>query len=76
MLLEGALTFVMALQSNSSYKIISQDVAQNDKVLFHIKLTDSCLKSLERHKQQTTRKASYQNNLNPDCFTNEWLYIL
>lgn len=45
----------VALQSNSSYKIVSQDGSERNKSVFLVKLTDSCLKNLEQHKNQTAK---------------------
>ena len=45
----------VCLESNSSYKIVSKNDQKPDKSLFLVKLTDSCLKTLEQLQNPTTK---------------------
>lgn len=45
----------VCLESNSSYKIVSKNDQKPDKSLFLVKLTDSCLKTLEQLQNPTAK---------------------
>jgi hypothetical protein len=45
----------VCLESSSSYKIVSKNDQKPDKSLFLVKLTDSCLKTLEQLQNPTAK---------------------
>ena len=68
---ENAMTIV--LEPKTSYNLISRTESSNNKLLVHVKLTDSCLRALEEYQlvEVICRQRESASSLFPYSFTVE-----